>query len=125
MFRFQKTYFLLSLLLLLIEILIALFVTDNFIRPYVGDFLVVILLYCFIRSFSATPVFFTCSVVLVLSFSIEIAQYFQLVRLLQLDNNKLATTIIGSSFEWIDLVAYTLGIIFVLLAESNITRAAG
>jgi len=33
-------------MLLLIEILIALFVHDEFIRPYVGDALVVIVLYC-------------------------------------------------------------------------------
>lgn len=117
MFRFHKTYFVLTLLLLLTEILIALYVNDNFVRPYVGDFLVVILLYCFARSILNWSVIFTCLTVLIFSFFVEIAQYFQLVKHLQLENHKLARTIIGSSFEWIDLLAYTLGIVFVLVVE--------
>ena len=48
---FNKTYFLLALLLLLAEVLIALYLHDALIRPYGGDFLVVILLYCFVKSF--------------------------------------------------------------------------
>ena len=34
-----------------IEALIALYVRDNFIRPYVGDILVVVLVYSFVRMF--------------------------------------------------------------------------
>ena len=42
MLRFNKTYFLLTILLFCTEVIIALFVHDNFIRPYFGDVLVVI-----------------------------------------------------------------------------------
>jgi len=122
MFRFHKTYFVLTLLLLLTEILIALYVNDNFVRPYVGDFLVVILLYCFARSILNWSVVLTCLAVLIFSFCVEIAQYFQLVKHLQLENNKLARTIIGSSFEWTDLLAYTLGIVFVLVVEKYLVK---
>jgi hypothetical protein len=118
MLRFHKVYFLFSLLLLIIEILIALFIRDNFIRPYVGDFLVVILLYCLVRSFFNIPVLSTAIGVLLFSFLIETAQYFQVANRLSLQENTIAKTIIGSSFEWIDLLAYTLGIAFVLLMES-------
>ena len=122
MFHFHKTYFVLALLLLLTEILIALYVNDNFVRPYVGDFLVVILLYCFARSILNWTVAFTCITVLIFSFCVEIAQYFQLVKHLQLENNGLARTIIGSSFEWTDLFAYTLGIVLVLVVEKYLVK---
>jgi len=48
---FNKTYFLLALLLLSVELFIGFFVRDAVIRPYGGDFLVVILLYCMLKSF--------------------------------------------------------------------------
>lgn len=37
-------------LLLLLEALIAVFVHDRFVRPYLGDVLVVVLLYCLARA---------------------------------------------------------------------------
>lgn len=37
------------LLLLCVEVLIALYVHDDFIRPYIGDVLVVGVVYCFLR----------------------------------------------------------------------------
>lgn len=40
-----------TLCLLLIEIFIACFVHDRLIRPYIGDVLVVILLYALLRTF--------------------------------------------------------------------------
>lgn len=57
MLRLNKTYLILTIFLFVIEVLIALFVHDNFIRPYVGDVLVVILIYCFVKSFLDLPEF--------------------------------------------------------------------
>lgn len=57
MFTFSLRYFLLALLFFIIEVLIALYVKDNFVRPYVGDYLVVMLIYCAVRTFiKASPV---------------------------------------------------------------------
>ena len=42
MIRFNKHYFGLAVIILLVEVLIALYVHDDFIRPYLGDVLVVI-----------------------------------------------------------------------------------
>src|SRR4051812_22461106 len=55
LFRFNRNYFLLTILLFATEVAIAMFVHDRFIRPYFGDFLVVILIYCFLKSFIGTP----------------------------------------------------------------------
>jgi hypothetical protein len=38
-FRFSWKYLLLTLALLITEVLIALYMHDRFVRPYVGDFL--------------------------------------------------------------------------------------
>ena len=83
-FRFHKGYFGWSVLLFLTEVIIAVFVHDNFVRPYVGDLLVVILLYCFLKSFVDIRVEKAALYVLVFSFAIEGLQYFHIVRLLGL-----------------------------------------
>jgi hypothetical protein len=122
MFQFNKRYFLLALLLFVVEVLIALYVHDAIVRPYIGDVLVVILLYCFVRSFFRTSVVQTAIAVLLFSYLIETLQYFQIGHRLGLEHSPVAMTIIGNYFQWIDLVAYTFGIAIVLFIE---TRRAG
>lgn len=115
--KFSKNYFLLFLLLLIVEILIALFINDSFIRPYFGDLLVVILIYCFLKSLFPTPVIKTAIAVLLFACTIEALQYFNLVKKLGLQDSKAARIIIGSSFEWKDMLAYVTGIALVLIFE--------
>ncbi|AEE48525.1 DUF2809 domain-containing protein [Haliscomenobacter hydrossis] len=117
--KLNLKYLVLTLLLFLTEVLIALYVDDGFIRPYLGDFLVVILIYCFVKSFLNTPVWPTALGVLAFSYAVETLQYFNIVEKLGLQHSRLARIVIGSSFEWLDLVAYTGGIILVLLIESR------
>ena len=123
MFTFNKNYFLLTLLFLFIEIIIALYFHDRIIRPYFGDLLVVILIYCFCKSFLNTRVLPTAIVVLLFAYFIELLQYINFVKFIGLQNSKLANTIFGYSFEWIDMLAYTLGIAIVLIVESGIKRS--
>lgn len=117
MFRFNKTYFLLTIALFIIEVLIALYVRDAIIRPYGGDFLVVILIYCFIRSFWQSSYPIVLVGVLLFSYAVEIAQHFRLVEVLGLKGNRLAEIVIGTGFSWWDMLAYTLGILFVYIVE--------
>ena len=92
---------------------------DNIIRPYVGDFLVVILIYCFFKSFQNLSVYTVSMAVLLFAYTVEILQYFKIVDKLSFENSKIARTIIGTSFEWTDMVAYTLGIGLVLFIEKK------
>lgn len=117
MYRFHKGYFGLTVALFLIEVLIALYVRDNFIRPYFGDFLVVILMYCFLRTFANLDVKPTVIAVLLFSYLIEVLQYLNFVEIIGLGNSVLARTLIGTSFEWIDIVAYTAGCLTILWFE--------
>ena len=55
--------------------------------------------------------------VLVFSFGIEIAQYFNMVEKLGLQHSKIARVVLGNSFAWMDLLAYVLGILAVISIE--------
>jgi hypothetical protein len=123
MLTFNKNYFGLTLLIFTIEVLIALFVRDSFVRPYLGDVLVVILIYCFIRSFLILPVFPLAMCVLALSFTMEFLQYINIVEKLGLQHSKLARTVLGTSFVWNDLVAYTAGVAIVILVDSFLRKS--
>jgi len=122
MIRFNKTYFILASVIFIIEVLIALFVHDRFIRPYVGDVLVVILMYCFIKSFFSWPVNLTALGVLLFSFLIEWLQSINFVTKIGLAHSAFANTVLGNSFAWLDILAYLIGILIVLIVENYRTR---
>ena len=124
MLTFKKKFLLLTIILLVIELLIALFVRDPFVRPYVGDYLVVILLYCALRTIFITDVCRLALGVLLFSYFIEMLQYFQLINILGLENNVVVKTVIGYGFEWRDLLAYTLGVLTILAFEKFNYKAA-
>lgn len=117
MITFNKNYFGLASLIFGIEVLIAFYVTDNFVRPYLGDVLVVILIYCFLKSFLKLPVLVAALLVLAFSFAIDYLQFLHIVEKLGLEKSKMARTVIGTSFGWIDLLAYIVGIAIVLIVE--------
>ena len=116
-FRINRIYLVFSLLLIGAEVFIGARMHDRIIRPYGGDFLVVILLYCLIRSFWSLPIRVTALSVLVFSYVVEISQYFHLADRLRFGNHSLARTLLGTCFTWVDMLVYILGIITVLGAE--------
>ncbi|OYX22375.1 MAG: hypothetical protein B7Z06_11750 [Flavobacteriales bacterium 32-35-8] len=120
--KFNKTYTLLFISILLIEILIAKFLTQGFIRYTFGDYLVVILIYCFLKSFINLNSFYVSISVLLFAYSIEFLQLINLLNILSLENNHLAKLILGSTFHISDLAAYTLGMITVLIMEYKIYK---
>ena len=122
MFKFRRIYLILTIVLFVIELLIALFVRDKIIRPYIGDLLVVMLLYCFVRGFFNVKVLPTLLGVLLFSFVVESLQYFKLLRLMNLEHSKTAKILLGSTFEWADLIIYTAGLILVFLVEKLIAK---
>ncbi len=98
----------LTLLLLAVEVGIALFISDSFIRPFVGDVLVVVLIFSFLAIF-LTPDTRLVVGVLIFSLAVEVTQYFDLVALLGLQDNRFMSVIMGRTFSWLDFVAYFTG----------------
>jgi len=115
--RFHKGYFIGFLLILTTEILIAVFVHDGFVRPYLGDFFVVILIYCFVRAFTTVPVIWSCVLVLLFAYFIEMTQYFGLAGQLGLRPGSVGYVVLGNSFSWQDIMIYTAGMLFVWIIE--------
>ena len=121
-FRFHENSFLIAVIVFIVEVLIALYITDNFVRPYVGDVLVVILIYYFVKAFFRISVWPLAIGTLLFSYLIETLQYFQFVKLIGLGDNQFANIVIGNSFAWEDMIAYTVGIAFVVLIETYIAK---
>lgn len=117
MITFRLNYFLTATFLFFLEVLIALFAHDQIIRPYIGDLLVVILIYSCIKSFLDWPVAHTAWSVLIFAYLIESLQYFNFLSYLGLEHSEGANIILGNSFSWMDILAYTLGIFILIRTE--------
>jgi Protein of unknown function (DUF2809) len=117
MFHFNLLYLCLAIVLFLTELLIALFIKDTVIRPFIGDVLVVALVYCFLRIFLQIDFWKVAVGALLFAFTIEILQYFDYVKVLGLENNRVLSVAMGRTFEWLDFVAYFVGFSIVFLAE--------
>ena len=98
-------------ILLAVEVCIALFINDTFIRPYVGDMLVTLLLCCLCRVIVPCRVRLLPLWVFVFAALVEIGQYFDMVALLGLADNRLFSVLLGRTFSWIDLLCYAVGCI--------------
>ena len=103
--------------LLCVEICIGLFVHDAFVRPYIGDVLVTVLICCLLRivmpkGVPALPVY-----VFVFATLVEAAQYFDVVKLLGWEDNTVLSTIVGRTFSWPDILCYGAGCLCFWLVE--------
>ncbi len=114
---FRPGYALAALVIFVIEVLIALYVRDAFVRPYVGDILAVVLVYLGIRAVTALRVWPAVGWALAIAFAVEAAQALNLITALGLQDNALARTVLGTSFAWGDLAAYIAGAVVVLVVE--------
>lgn len=101
-------------MLFIIEVLIAALVNDSFIRPFFGDVLVVILIYFFVRLFTNIKHVYAVPGVFIFSCFVEISQYFNLLSHLNLQDNKFAGIIMGTTFNAMDFPAYFLGTLIIL-----------
>ena len=110
------------MLLFVTEVFIAIYLKTGFIRHTFGDFLVVILLYCFIKSFLTIKPLTGAIGVLIISFAIEFLQMGNLLYHLNLQTNTIAKLVLGNTFQTSDLIAYILGIITVLIIEKIINK---
>ncbi len=115
-------YLIIFLLLLAAEIIIALFVRDSFIRPYVGDVLVVAVICAFLRIFipekiKLLPLFTAAFAALV-----ELLQYFDFVSLLGLDDSRFFSILLGRTFDVKDIICYAVGGILFFAAERTLRR---
>lgn len=98
------------LLLTAVEVVIGVFEFSHFIRSYIGDVIIVWVLYCLFRSF--VPRKFNSYAValgiLAFSFVVEFLQKAHIADILGVEN-KLLRTLIGTSYATEDLWSYAAG----------------
>ena len=82
-------YAIATVILLLTEVLIALYVHDAFVRPYIGDVLVVIVIYTFIRIFVPERCKLLPLYVFIFAALVEFSQMFHIVEVLGWQDNRL------------------------------------
>lgn len=105
----RAVYAVLFVLLFFIEVLIAVYVHDSLIRPYVGDILVVIVLYCFVRIWIPDKVRLLPVYIFLFAAGEELLQYFDLVHRLGLEQHVFLRVLIGSVFDLKDIGCYGAG----------------
>lgn len=121
-FYFNPKYLLLAITLFITELCIALFVKDRVVRPFVGDVLVVVLIYCFVRIFLNVSYWKAAFGVFLFASLIETLQYFDYVKLLGLENNRILSVMMGRTFEWSDFAAYFAGFLLIIATEKLYER---
>ncbi|WP_304236886.1 DUF2809 domain-containing protein [Jiulongibacter sediminis] len=125
MLKFQRNYALMALFILCLELCIALFFNDRFIRPFVGDVVATAGVYCLLRIFDVSK---TKSLIaaLLISFVIELLQYIHFLEWAGLYDIRWLRIVLGSSFSVADLWAYAIGgLLAVSLDVSSGIRADG
>lgn len=118
-------YILVTIFLLLAEVMIALFVHDTFIRPYVGDVLVVIVLYTFIRSWVPEGWKLLPLYVFLFAVLVEILQFFNITEVMGLSNSRFFSILIGGTFDWKDIICYGAGCVILEIYELIAIRITG
>lgn len=118
----RAAYLVAAALLLGIEFFIALFVHDRFVRPYVGDMLVVIVIYMFIRIFVPEKVKLLPLYIFLFAVAVEVLQYFKIAALLGVENNRVLSVLLGSTFDWKDIACYAAGCLLLGVYEAVRTK---
>lgn len=110
-------YIVISIVLLLIEFLIERFFKNGFVRYYLGDVFVVILIYTSIKSFKPISATKLAIPVLIFSYCVEFLQYIDIVSLIGATKNRFTDIVIGSTFSVLDLISYTIGITCIFIVD--------
>lgn len=99
------------------EVLIALYVHGSFVRPYIGDVLVMGVLYCLIRSFLPDGIRLLPLWLFLVGILAEVLQYFNLSYVLSLQDNVFIRILLGSTFDLKDVACYGAGCLIISILE--------
>ncbi|MFY7826024.1 MAG: DUF2809 domain-containing protein [Flectobacillus sp.] len=114
----QLRYPLIAFTLFCYEAYLSVYVKDNFFRPFFGDFIAVIFAFTFFKCFYAnnsSKDYRLAGISLMIAYLLEILQKINFLQMTGLDKYPIMSMLIGHSFSWIDLLAYTLGYITLLV----------
>ena len=115
-FKFYYKNLLIDIFIFVIEVLIATELKNIFfVRAYLGDVFVVMLMYYFIKAFFDFNPTKLIVGIFIFSCLIEFAQYFHFGELLGFKDNRIVMIMLGNSFSWIDIICYLAGCAVIFL----------
>lgn len=114
-----------TIILFVIEVLIALYIHDDFIRPYIGDVIVVIVIYTFVRIFIPDGIRLLPLYVFLFAVIVEVLQWFHIVDILGLADNRFLSTLIGGVFDVKDIICYGVGCMLLGVYEYLLRKKRG
>lgn len=107
------------------EILIGKYVHDAFIRPYVGDVLVVVAVYLLARAIRPRGHRWLILWVFLFAALVECLQGLGWGNLPVVRDNRLLRILLGSTFDWRDILCYAVGCGGIALSEWLIRKKRG
>lgn len=122
MLRLHRGYALAAVTLFAIEVLIALYVRDRFVRPHLGDTLAVLLLYLGLRAATRIGVVPAAVAAFAVAALVELGQLIGILDPLDWRHSPLARTLLGTGFDWKDFLAYAAGAGVAVVAERMLGR---
>lgn len=120
-FRKRLIFLAVFIFLFFVEVLIALYVHDDFVRPYVGDMIVTVVVWAFVRIVFPDRFKLMSLYVMIFAILVEVGQYFNYVDLLGI-TNPILVTMMGTSFAWADIACYAVGCVVAAVADYIIFR---
>jgi hypothetical protein len=121
-FKTNKKALLWTLAIFLVEVLIALYAHDAWIRPYGGDILATFFVYtglmtvcCRAKSGHLALISFGIGTI------VELLQLLQLSKRLGWDQYVVLRVVMGTTFHWGDLLAYALGVVAAWYIDARTT----
>ncbi|WP_300673338.1 DUF2809 domain-containing protein [Soonwooa sp.] len=116
--KFNFKNLIIAIIIFVIEVLIATTFKDIFfVRAYLGDVLVVMLMYYFVKAFVEVNNTKLIIALLIFSCIVEFLQYFHFAEVLGFKDNKIMMIVLGNSFSWIDILCYLAGGLILYLIE--------
>ena len=121
--RLHRGYAVIAATIFVIEVCIALFVRDSFVRPVLGDVLAVMLVYCAVLAVVDLRPAGAALFAFAVGVGVELLQYGNVLQLLGLEHNPVARVVLGTTFSWGDIVAYAVGAIIAFAADTRWRRS--
>lgn len=115
-FKFDYKSLLIAIFIFIVEVLIATKLKNIFfVRAYLGDVIVVMLMYYFIKAFFDFNSTKLIVGIFIFSCLMEFAQYFHFGELMGFKDNRIVMIMLGNSFSWLDILCYFAGCVILFL----------
>jgi len=97
-------------------------ISGGFVRFTVGDFVVVMFLYAALMALQLVKPVVAAWLVLAFAMMVETSQALGVVEVFGLPDSRLTRAVLGNVFSWIDIAAYSSGLVVALVIDIAIRR---